>query len=593
MKTGIKIVLLSALVAIASVSCKKEKIEPDNVPQKPEAGIYQLALIETSDIHGTIVETDTGGNHFRMAYVADKVKDIRGHGTLYSKERLLLLDGGDIYQGTAFSNLQLGKPVSIAMDMMGYDAVTVGNHDFDWGFEETVDPDGTLREYERGGRQWSNEVPVVCANLYQNGSRTAMTKDYVIVEKTAVNSKGGTVKVKVGIVGFALDYSSSILASQFAGKGYSISENYSTANGIAAELEASGRCDATILLTHGEAEWTASQLGEGSAFDLVLGGHTHVASAGQTEWGLVYAQTGPRLENYAFANLKFCVDDDGNVSFLSVGDQQTVSVDDTRNIHTYEGQNAEDLDSDILSLSNEALASVNEEFAKVIGYIDSEASTYYIAGSSDRASNMSNWMCDITCRIGEANVAFVNSGGVRTYISRNGQPTRDFTVADIYEIFPFNNKIYVFSLTYAELLRIFEYSMTSTGMTVFSHMTGIDCRFTRSEEQTSSSGTTYRTYAVHSLTKDGTVIYQDNTWVGDWASRSVTVAVSEFVATTLRADSYTGLANPLVDWIGTQRLLFNDLIDNENAIRVLQAEAATSGGLLHIDTAPHFILYGE
>jgi len=592
-KTGIKIVLLSALVAIASVSCKKEKIEPDNVPQKPEAGIYQLALIETSDIHGAIVETDTGGDHFRMAYVADKVKDIRGHGSVYNKERLLLLDGGDIYQGTALSNLQMGKPISIAMAMMGYDAVTVGNHDFDWGFEETVDGDGTLRDYERGGRLCSNEVPVVCANLYQNGSRTAMTKDYVIVEKTAVSSKGGTVKVKVGIVGFAPDYSSSILASQFAGKGYSISENYSIVNGIASELETSGRCDATILLTHGEAEWAAGQLGEGTVFDLVLGGHTHVPSAGRTEWGLVYAQAGPRLENYAFANLKFIVDDDGNISFSSVGDQQTVSVDDTRDMHAYEGQNAEDLDGDILALSNEAMSAATEEFDEVIGYINTEASTYYIAGSDDRASNMSNWMCDITRRIGEADVAFVNSGGVRTYISRNGQATRNITVADIYEIFPFNNPIYVYRLTYSELLQIFEYSMTSTGMTVFSHMTGIDCRFTRSEEHTTSSGSTYRTYAVHSLTKDGTVIYQDDTWVGDWASRSVTVAVSEFVATTLRTDSYTGLSNPLLDWNNTERLVLNELIDNENAVRVLRAEAATSGGLLYIDTAPHFILYEE
>ena len=124
-------------------------------------------------------------------------------------------------------------------------------------------------------------------------------------------------------------------------------------------------------------------------------------------------------------------------------------------------------------------------------------------------------------------------------------------------------------------------------------MTGIDCRFTQSEEHTTSSGSTYRNYYVHSLSKDGTVIYQDSTWTGDWASRTLTIAVSEYIANTARNDSYTGLVNPLLEWNNTPRLIVNDLVDNENAIRVLRAEAAASGGLLSIDTAPHFILVDE
>jgi hypothetical protein len=65
------------------------------------------------------------------------------------------------------------------------------------------------------------------------------------------------------------------------------------------------------------------------------------------------------------------------------------------------------------------------------------------------------------------------------------------------------------------------------------------------------------------------------------------------VATTDREDRDTHLHNPLVEWCKTSRLVTNDLIDNENAVRVLTAEAETHNDLLSIDTRPHFILYTE
>ena len=253
MKQFFKLLLSVAIVSAMLHSCQKEDIEP----LKPAAGDYLLPLIETTDIHGLIVDNSTDSVHYRLAYIADKVKDIRGHGGAYKKERLLLLDGGDLYQGATISNLQQGKPIYVSFDKMEYDAVALGNHDFDWGFENMVDPDATLLDYDYNGGHYVNKVPVICANLYQHGNRVSCTKDYVIVEKTAVNPRGGNVNVKIGIIGFAEDYSLSIMASQFSGKGYSIQENYTIANSLASELEASGQCDATILLTHGAANKAA------------------------------------------------------------------------------------------------------------------------------------------------------------------------------------------------------------------------------------------------------------------------------------------------------------------------------------------------
>ena len=188
---------------------------------------------------------------------------------------------------------------------------------------------------------------------------------------------------------------------------------------------------------------------------------------------------------------------------------------------------------------------------------------------------MSNWMCDIIRRIGEADVAFVNSGGVRTYFTLEGQSRRNITVANVFEMFPFDNEIYVYRITYAELLNAFVYSLTSGGSGLLSRVTGIDCYF--------SSNT------VIKLVKDGTTIYYNGSWTGDWASRNVTMAVDSYVATNERTDNSTGIPNPCIEWNSTSRLIDNTLVVNVSAVSVLREEAAASGGLLSIDTVPHFI----
>jgi len=543
-----------------------EKRGPDPVPGTIVAGDYYLPVIETTDIHGYIVGNRNGSIEYRMAYVADKVKDVRSSTGEYREDRLLLLDGGDLYQGATVSNLLAGRPIYVAMDKMDYDAVALGNHEFDWNFEDMVDADATLLDYEQNGQNCFNGVPVLCANLFRNGDRVSCTGDYAIVEKTAVNAKGGAVKIKLGIIGFAIDYASSIMTSKFTGLGYSIKEDYSIANEIASRLESSGQCDATVLLIHGAADRAAENLGQGSAIDLVLGGHTHTTMAGKSRSGIAYLQGGRYCEHYASADIRFSVDENENVSFAGVDNGKIVTV---------SGQKQEDFDEDIVAVSNDAISATAELRNEVLGYITVDATSYGISGSGGRASVMSNWMCDILRRIGEADVSFVNGGGVRTYFPLGGQSRRNITVSDVYEMFPFNNTTYVYDLSYSELLELFEYSLTNAGQSLFTSMTGIDCHF--------------RDYSVVALVKDGSEIYRNGRWTGSWASQRVILAVSEYLATSQRVDNYTGMGNPLLEWNGTDRLLFNDLVDNDNAILVLREEAAASGGRLYIDTSPHFI----
>lgn len=533
--------------------------------EEVSTGEYRLPIIETTDIHGHIVDPDGKDIQYRLAYIADKVNDIRGE----DKDRLLLLDGGDIYQGASVSNLLGGRPVYVAMDKMGYDAVALGNHEFDWDISTLVDSDATMPDYEWDGLDYANEVPVLCANLFLNGSRASFSKDYVVVEKSATSYKGESIKVKIGIIGFAMNYASSIMASKFSEKGYSIKEDYTIANKIAADLEKSGQCDATVLLVHGKAENAAEKLGKGSVIDLVLGGHSHQAAMGKAS-GITYMQGGRYNENYAYAELVFN-SRDGKASFKNVENQKIPGVEGNLS-----GKDEKNFDKDIIAVSDEAISAIERQMNDVVGYISIGATTYYLNGSGGKASTMSNWMCDIMRRIGDADVSFLNNGGIRTTFPLSGQKRRDITVSDIYEIFPFSNTIYVYKVTYSDLLLLLEYSLTKSGSSILSHMTGIDCH--------------YSGQAVRSLVKNGTTIYRDGQWTADWKSRSLILAVSEFLATSVRTDWDTQLENPLPKWNNTARLLSNSDVDNENAVRVLREEAKASGGHLYIDNKPYFIL---
>ena len=94
----------------------------------------RIQLLHTDDIHGHL-DFDTvksGTNTFTqggMASLAAQVSVLRAR----APQRTLLVDGGDAWQGTFISNANKGEAVTKAMTLMKYDAMAVGNHDFDWG----------------------------------------------------------------------------------------------------------------------------------------------------------------------------------------------------------------------------------------------------------------------------------------------------------------------------------------------------------------------------------------------------------------------------------------------------------------------------
>ena len=99
------------------------------MPDAP--GQRTIRIFETSDIHGYLLDT-TGGEEdqfqYRLACIAQVVNEARTGGQY---DDVLLVDGGDIYQGMPVSNMSMGAAMIAALDAMDYDAVALGNHEFD------------------------------------------------------------------------------------------------------------------------------------------------------------------------------------------------------------------------------------------------------------------------------------------------------------------------------------------------------------------------------------------------------------------------------------------------------------------------------
>ncbi|MDO4538672.1 MAG: 5'-nucleotidase C-terminal domain-containing protein, partial [Coriobacteriales bacterium] len=342
-------------------------------------------------------------------------------------------------------------------------------------------------------------------------------------------------------------------------------------NALAQRLEKIDRCHATVLLAHEHAPTVAEELDENSVIDLVLGGHLHTSVKAQTDWGLSYFEPAGLGQAYVYAELDFALEN-GSPVFKKVGNSKVVNVVSDTSRLTNTPENEDDLDPEIVSLTDEVISELDEVLKKQIGYITEPVSRDALPGGDGRSSAMSNWMASVIARATGADVGFVNSGGVRTeFVIEDGSDKRYITQSDVYTAFPFGNLLYCFKLTYEDLLKVFQYSLTDGGARLVSNMVGINYYYTDQTVQ-----------AI--VTTDGQEVYVNGTWKDGWKDRTILVAVNEYTATNDRVSS-DGMHNPFVTWKDDEtKLVDKTRVDNESAIEVLTKEAEANGGHLSVDT---------
>ena len=216
--------LILACVLVLSLSCISAVSAESSVPEDTK----RILVIETTDIHGYIMDVSAGSEdkfQYRMARIAYLVNEARNSGKY---DDVLLLDGGDLYQGTPVSYMTGGAVIRAMLDTMHYDAVGLGNHEFDWGVDEYAgDSDGTVAPYVLGDYFGDPKIPVLASNLYDavSGERVPFTKDYAIIEKAGL---------RIAVIGYIPDYRGTIMTSKIAP--YSIDPSLSKLDTLIREI---------------------------------------------------------------------------------------------------------------------------------------------------------------------------------------------------------------------------------------------------------------------------------------------------------------------------------------------------------------------
>ncbi|MBL7746585.1 MAG: metallophosphatase [Chitinophagaceae bacterium] len=229
----------------------------------------RLTILHTNDTHSRLEPFPMdGGRNQGLGGIAGRaqlINKIRGE-----EEHVLLLDAGDIFQGTPYFNIYKGEPEIKAMSNMGYDACTIGNHDFDAGMENLA-------------LQLTNHAnfPMLVANYDFTGTPMEnKTVPYKIFKKG---------RLRIGVFGVSIEGKGLIPDSLFGATKYL--DPVVKANETAAILRKDKGCDMVICLSHLGYQYKGSNTvsdeilaKESENIDLIIGGHTHTFLDAPTEY---------------------------------------------------------------------------------------------------------------------------------------------------------------------------------------------------------------------------------------------------------------------------------------------------------------------
>lgn len=217
----------------------------------------ELLILHTNDVHSHIHPFDN--DHPKYAGQGGVIK----RANLINAFRLqhknvLLLDAGDIFQGTPYFNYYGGELEMKLMSEMKYDAATIGNHDFDGGIS------GLTKAME-----FSN-FPMINSNYVFENELSSIVKPYKIFRKG---------NVKIGVFGLGIELDGLVDKRLFQGTIYT--DPISTANKISDQLKNKDKCDYVICLSHLGLKYNGNKVSDNvlaektSGIDLIIGGHTH------------------------------------------------------------------------------------------------------------------------------------------------------------------------------------------------------------------------------------------------------------------------------------------------------------------------------
>ena len=371
----------------------------------------RLILLHTNDVHGQLEpmppsplrpflrSQEAGG----FAHLATMVRAVRTEAEKTGAS-VLLLDGGDIFQGTPIGNLSKGESVVEAMNALGYDAMALGNHEFDFGF-------GNMLALVQRAR-----FPVLAANM----AGVKIVKPYVVFAPPKT-------PCRVCVIGLITPSTPTITTRGAVGPA-TFADPVPVVKALRREVEA----DLFIVVDHLGRDEELALAREVPGLAAVCGGHSHtpfVQKVGDT----ICVQTHTRA--LSLARIDLDLDPDGwtvlraSAQLLPV-DPKSVAPDPA-----------------VQAVRDRYGKEVAAEFGKVVGVLAAPLRKE----RGYRSSTPGNWMADVIRRTGEAEIGFMNKGGIRTDLEAG-----EITYADVFRLMPFDNAILSMDLTGAQVRALLE-----------------------------------------------------------------------------------------------------------------------------------------
>lgn len=219
----------------------------------------KLVILHTNDTHSTIMPLSENMNDTLKAGRGGFIRRV----AMLKEERakdpaLLLFDSGDFSQGSPYYTLYKGDVEIGLMNMMRYDAATIGNHEFDFGL------DNMARIFRMAN------FPIVCANYDFTGTPVeGLVKPYVVLKRDGL---------RIGVFGLAPKLGGLVAKDNFEGVEYL--DPIEKAREVSSLLKDKERCDVVVCLSH--LGWDikpdmedSTLIAETRNIDIVLGGHSH------------------------------------------------------------------------------------------------------------------------------------------------------------------------------------------------------------------------------------------------------------------------------------------------------------------------------
>jgi 5'-nucleotidase/UDP-sugar diphosphatase len=419
----LSLVLIAALV-VAILLLSKPAAEPaaeavatGPVATEPADSTETIVILHTNDFHGAIEPDATKGTG-GLVNLVSLIDQLRAE----DLERTLLLDAGDIFQGTYVSNSTQGEVVMAAMNVAGYDAWALGNHEFDWGQE-------VLR-----ARIAQAEFPGLAANVVDVSSGEV----WDAVEPYTVVQVG---RARVAILGLAypdtpvINKPQNVAGLDFRGAAETV-RRYLT------DLE--NEADLIVVLSHLGYDGDVALAKAVGGIDVIVGGHSHM-----------YLETPRKIADTIVVQ--------AGASGQVLG-RLEVTVDlTTGNVVDYaRRQGLLPVTDDVDAVNQEVQALVESALAEAANTMNQPIGEAAVTLEPQREGEfaLGNLVVDAMLAAevdGQpADIAMHNNGGIRAAL-----PKGPITYGQVYAVLPFDNRLMALDLTGAQVLRILEYSVSA------------------------------------------------------------------------------------------------------------------------------------